>query len=180
VRNCPQANSFASKISFSFLPMSEVGIRVARFFLTQYTKTVKKRQTYQNITKWPWNIPDDNKIFQMTVKYTNMFLCKALQNLPKLGFLVWKYTIWQHWTRHQALFMNIHRAKFSCAGPLEKWYCFRKQKKNCLKTKAVVRIRVTRLGEFSPIEWLFTVDSVLKITEVVKILGPLCSTVPVM
>jgi hypothetical protein len=31
----------------------------------------------------------------MTLKYTNIFHFKALQNLPKLGFLVWKYTIWQ-------------------------------------------------------------------------------------
>jgi hypothetical protein len=39
---------------------------------------------YHNITKWP-------KKFQVTIKYTNIFHCKALQNLPKLGFLVWKY-----------------------------------------------------------------------------------------
>jgi hypothetical protein len=31
----------------------------------------------------------------MDIKYTNIFLCKTLQNLPKFGFLVWKYTIWQ-------------------------------------------------------------------------------------
>jgi hypothetical protein len=28
---------------------------------------------------------------QMALKYTNIFLCKALLNLPKLGFLVQKY-----------------------------------------------------------------------------------------
>jgi hypothetical protein len=34
----------------------------------------------------------------MAIKYTNSVDFKALQNLPKLGFLVWKYTIWQPWT----------------------------------------------------------------------------------
>jgi hypothetical protein len=29
------------------------------------------------------------------MKYTNLSHCKALQNLPKFGFFVWKYTIWQ-------------------------------------------------------------------------------------
>jgi hypothetical protein len=31
----------------------------------------------------------------MDIKYTNIFHCKTLQNFPKLGFLVWKYAIWQ-------------------------------------------------------------------------------------
>jgi hypothetical protein len=31
----------------------------------------------------------------MPIKYTNIFSSKALQNLPKFGFLVWKHTIWQ-------------------------------------------------------------------------------------
>jgi hypothetical protein len=32
----------------------------------------------------------------MAIKYTNIFHCKTLQNLPKLGlFLVWEYAIWQ-------------------------------------------------------------------------------------
>jgi hypothetical protein len=34
---------------------------------------------------------------QTSIKHTNIFHCKALQNLPKLRFLVWKYTIWQPW-----------------------------------------------------------------------------------
>jgi hypothetical protein len=29
------------------------------------------------------------------IKYTNNFNCKTLQSLPKFGFLVLKYTIWQ-------------------------------------------------------------------------------------
>jgi hypothetical protein len=56
---------------------------------------------YQNYD----NIPHDHKIYQHVIKYTkwlengpnghpynSIFHCKALRNLPKLGFLVWKYT----------------------------------------------------------------------------------------
>jgi hypothetical protein len=38
-------------------------------------------------TEWPQNIPNGRKIHQMAVNYTNIFHCKTLQNLPKLGFL---------------------------------------------------------------------------------------------
>jgi hypothetical protein len=33
----------------------------------------------------------------MAITFTNIFYCRSLQNLPKLGFLVWKYAIWQPW-----------------------------------------------------------------------------------
>jgi hypothetical protein len=33
----------------------------------------------------------------MTINYTNVFHSKDLQHLPKLVFLVLKYTIWQPW-----------------------------------------------------------------------------------
>jgi hypothetical protein len=33
----------------------------------------------------------------MVIKYTKIFHSKTLQNLPKLGILVWKQTIWQPW-----------------------------------------------------------------------------------
>jgi hypothetical protein len=58
--------------------------RVARFLLTQYTKTGKK------YTKLPTgHIKNGRKIFQMTLKFTNIFYSNALQNVPKLGFLVY-------------------------------------------------------------------------------------------
>jgi hypothetical protein len=38
----------------------------------------------------------------MSVKYSNSFQSRAHQNLPKLGFLVSKETIWQPWYR------NVH------------------------------------------------------------------------
>jgi hypothetical protein len=41
--------------------------------------------------------PKCPKIFQKDLKYINIFPSKALQNLPKLGFLVRKETIWQPW-----------------------------------------------------------------------------------
>jgi hypothetical protein len=60
-------------------------IRVARCFLVQ---------TYQNGK----NLPNDHKLyvpngvkkFLMGITYDNIFHSKALQILPKLGFLVWK------------------------------------------------------------------------------------------
>jgi hypothetical protein len=49
------------------------------------------------------NIPHCHKIDQMAVKYldpmainhSKILHCKSLQNLPKFGFFVWKYAIWQ-------------------------------------------------------------------------------------
>jgi hypothetical protein len=48
-----------------------------------------------NYTKRTKIIPNGRKIFLMAIKCTNIFLSNALQNLPKLGFLVLKQTIWQ-------------------------------------------------------------------------------------
>jgi hypothetical protein len=36
---------------------------------------------------------------QIATKYTNTLHCKTIKNLPKLGFLVWKYAIWQPWSQ---------------------------------------------------------------------------------
>jgi hypothetical protein len=44
---------------------------------------------YQMITKyikWLQNIPNGRNIDQLAIKYTNIFHCKTLQNLPKMGF----------------------------------------------------------------------------------------------
>jgi hypothetical protein len=53
---------------------------------------------YQIATK----LPKGHKMFQMVLIYsewpkniTNLFHSNALQNLTKVSFLVWKYTIWQ-------------------------------------------------------------------------------------
>jgi hypothetical protein len=52
----------------------------------KYANLSQHYQMTINYTKW-------RKMFQTTIKYTNH--SKALQNLPKLIFLVSKYTIWQ-------------------------------------------------------------------------------------
>jgi hypothetical protein len=57
-------------------------------------------KTYQNgekYTKRPQNVPIKltNKIDHTAIKDTNILHYKTMQNLPKMGFWVWKYTVWQ-------------------------------------------------------------------------------------
>jgi hypothetical protein len=54
-------------------------------------RTTKYTKELLNIPKEPQNIPKDYKIYQKvykiyqrTIKYTNIFHCKTLQNLPKM------------------------------------------------------------------------------------------------
>jgi hypothetical protein len=86
-------------------------------------KRGKNIPTGHNITKWPWNIPNGCKTLQMTIKYTNIFPFKAIQNLPKLIFMVWKYTIWQPWSQEcwctraaQCLFISRNGYDFKYIG----------------------------------------------------------------
>jgi hypothetical protein len=59
--------------------------RVARLTLLQHTKTVKM---YQNDHKiYQMAITYGSKIDQINTIFSNIFHCKTLQNLPKLGFL---------------------------------------------------------------------------------------------
>jgi hypothetical protein len=51
----------------------------------------------EKCTKWPYSIPNLHKIFQIAIKYVNIFQSKALQNLPKIGILGLQTTIWQPW-----------------------------------------------------------------------------------
>jgi hypothetical protein len=79
-----------------------VDIRVARFFLTPYTKTGKNIPNYHNITKWQKTVPNRRKIFQLAIKYTNIFHSKALQNLfAQIGIFVLKNTTWQPWATEE-------------------------------------------------------------------------------
>jgi hypothetical protein len=77
-------------------PTSQVeprATRVARYFSVQQNKTGKNiYQITKQYTKCPYNKSNVRKIDQMSIKYTNVFHCKALPNLPKLRFLVWKNT----------------------------------------------------------------------------------------
>jgi hypothetical protein len=50
----------------------------------------------------------------MAINYINIFQSSALQNLHKLGFLVWKETIWQPWSEDRMLyFLCAHRSSTS-------------------------------------------------------------------
>jgi hypothetical protein len=60
---------------------------------TKYTKWPQNipidHKIYQLTTKytyWPQNLPNFSKIDHIAIKYTNIFRCKTLQNLSKLGF----------------------------------------------------------------------------------------------
>jgi hypothetical protein len=53
------------------------------------------------------NYTNGHKIFQMVMKYTNIYHSKALQNVPKLGFLVRKQTIWQTWRQSLLLSRRV-------------------------------------------------------------------------
>jgi hypothetical protein len=64
--------------------------RVARFCLTQYTKTGENIPNDHNITQWPNSIILDGcKIFQMTIKCTSLFNYKALKHFPKCLIFGW-------------------------------------------------------------------------------------------
>jgi hypothetical protein len=52
-----------------------------------------------NYTKW-------QNYKQMAIKYTNIFHSKTLQNIPKLGFLLCKYTLWQPLSQMAAVLLD--------------------------------------------------------------------------
>jgi hypothetical protein len=56
-------------------------------------KRVKIIPNYHKNIKWPQNIPDGCKIFQITIKYIEYHF-KALQYIPNWVFCT-KFTIWQ-------------------------------------------------------------------------------------
>jgi hypothetical protein len=59
------------------------------FLDTMYQNGEKHTKLPQNMhTTWLQNISNCRKIEPMTIKYTNVFQFKALQNFPKLRFLV--------------------------------------------------------------------------------------------
>jgi hypothetical protein len=57
---------------------------------SKHTKMGKVYQMDTNYTKRPYIIPNDQKLYQTTVKYSNIFYSKALQNIPKMVYLVLK------------------------------------------------------------------------------------------
>jgi hypothetical protein len=59
--------------------------RVARDF---YIPTYQNAEKYTKLPQTIQNIPNSRMIDPMAIKDTNIFYCKTLQNLPKLGSLV--------------------------------------------------------------------------------------------
>jgi hypothetical protein len=82
----------------------------------------KRGSVYQNESQI---IPNCIKIYQIVLKYmyqvalkyTNIFHSKAFQNIPKLVFLYWKYTIWQPWSTYGVQ----NRPKIVTLTPVEIW-----------------------------------------------------------
>jgi hypothetical protein len=100
----------------------------------------KGEKMYQIATKLPNAhkcTPNGRNIFRMAIEYTNLSHSKTLQNLPKLGFLVLKYTIWQPCLAHKKFDVrkNWRRKKNSS---------FRRHRK--FHSKTVLFDRVTRFG----------------------------------
>jgi hypothetical protein len=65
-------------------PAEDYSPGLPNFFLEQQTKVATN---IHNVDKLQ-NTPNGHKIFQMDRKYANIFCSKALQNVPKLRFLV--------------------------------------------------------------------------------------------
>jgi hypothetical protein len=77
----------------------------------------KREEVYQMTTKYTKQLAhllNRLKIYQITTKCTNLFHSKALQNIPTLGILVWKYTIWQPWSPHKESFLIVNVKKYFC------------------------------------------------------------------
>jgi hypothetical protein len=51
----------------------------------------------------------------MAIKYTKIFHCKSLRNIPEFGFLVWKYAIWQPW---HTMENNLSTSHLSTYAPI--------------------------------------------------------------
>jgi hypothetical protein len=54
-----------------------------------------------------------------TMRFTDIFHCQTLQNLPKLGFFAWKYTIWQpcDWRSAWLVLVASGRVEMVCQWP---------------------------------------------------------------
>jgi hypothetical protein len=126
-------------------------------------------------TKRPLIISNGHKIFQMVIKYTNLYHSKALQNLPKFGIFglrtnnlatpVWPSKLWDNlscvaiFSKTMDLFFwlyrNIDADYRSCRKPHLQQKCFIAWAQSA---------RATRLGKFSQIGHFFTLDGFLKST----------------
>jgi hypothetical protein len=65
---------------------------------------------WNKVPKWPQSVPNGHR------SYLKNFHPNAFKNLPKLGDLVWKRTIWQPWLKCQYLNANI-LGRYNCIKP---------------------------------------------------------------
>jgi hypothetical protein len=75
-----EANKSFDRPFHSHKPIHKQGCQI---FLGTTYQNGKKYQLINNVYKWPQNIPNGSKIYQMAIKYTNICHSKTLQNLPK-------------------------------------------------------------------------------------------------
>jgi hypothetical protein len=86
-----------NKGQMSVVDYYERQVRLTRLPDFSWHNIPKRGKRYQIATK----LPNGRNIFKIAKENTNLFHSKALQNLSKLRFLVWKRTIWQPWTRRR-------------------------------------------------------------------------------
>jgi hypothetical protein len=77
----------------SFFSACKQGCQI--FLGTKYQKTGKNYQITTKFNKYPQNLLNGRKIYLKAIKYTNIFLSKALQNVPEIGIFGMPMYIWQ-------------------------------------------------------------------------------------
>jgi hypothetical protein len=83
--------------------------------------TIHKYICTSGLADFSWYIiPKWGKIYQLSTKYTKCpyiipTSCRILQYWPKLGFLSWKYTIWQPWCAYKFWFFVAPKYPVSAA-----------------------------------------------------------------
>jgi hypothetical protein len=63
----------------------DLGTGLPDFYWYSIPKTGKMYQMNTKFTKWPQNLPNLSKIFQMAIKYINIFQSKVLQKFTQIG-----------------------------------------------------------------------------------------------
>jgi hypothetical protein len=100
---CSNVHDVSGLIDVRQVNFRVVCSRVARFFSVHYVKQ-KWGKKYTKLTAKYTKRPLSTYLHQMAskyrmvIKYTKVFHSKAFNSIPKLEFLVWKYTIWQPWS----------------------------------------------------------------------------------
>jgi hypothetical protein len=84
-------------------------------------KPEKIYQITRKNSKRPQNMANGCKIYRMDIKYTNIFHYRTVKNLPKFGFWVWNYSIWQPCCRLQGQSLSrIRNNQNVSEGPIQK------------------------------------------------------------